>query len=283
MLTCKQIAELATDHAEGHLDLRGGLRFKLHVAICRHCRAYVRQLAITAGALGRLPDPEVSPDLEDALLRRFDGWKASPEAAEERHASGASQVAFPVPLSIPSRRREEGGVRTWTAGPAVGSALAAFALLVAFASHRSPSTEDWAVALVLAVGAAALAALSSRFSLGVAVAAVFAALAAALARGGHGPLAFSAGLHCLATEIGAAACVAGAAWLAVRRSPSPRARNALAAAGAAGAVAADAALQVTCAASASLAHLLVFHVGGVVAVAAGAVLLSRALVKERAS
>jgi hypothetical protein len=277
MLTCKQIAELATDHAEGYLDLRRGLRFRLHLAICRHCRAYVRQLSSTAGALLRLPEPEVSPDLAEALLRRFDGWKSASEAAEEGRVSAAAQVTHPAPSSAPSRRRDG------TVGPAAGAAVAAFALLVAFASHRSPSVEDWAVALVLAGGAAALAALSSRFSLGVAVAAVFAAVAAALARGGQGPLAFSMGLDCLATEIGAAACVAGVVWLAVRRGPSAGTRNALAAAGAAGAVAADAALQVTCAASASLAHLLVFHAGGVAAVAAGAIVLSRALVKERAS
>jgi hypothetical protein len=282
MLTCKQIAELATDHAEGYLDFRRGLRFRLHLAICRHCRAYVRQLSITAGALRGLPDPEVSPDLADALLRSFDGWRASSGAAEERRAAGASPVAFPEPSSTPSRRGERGGARAWTAVPAVGAALAAFAFLVALASHRSPSTADWAVALVLVAGAAALAALASRFSLGVAVAAIFAAVAAALARGGQGPLALSMGLDCLATEIGAAALVGGVAWLAVRRGPSARARNALAAAGAAGAVAADAALQVTCAASASLAHLLVFHVGGVVAVVvAGA--LARALARERSS
>jgi hypothetical protein len=275
MLTCKEITELATDHAEGHLPLVAALRFRLHVAACRHCRAYVRQLAAAAGALRRLPEPEVSPDLEDALLRRFDSWKATRGAVEERQASGASRFAF--------RAGRGGGRAPGGRLRAAGSALAAFALLVAFASHRSPAMEDWAVALVLAGGAAALAVLASRFSLGVAAAAVFAALAAALARGGRGPLALPTGLHCLATEIGAAAAVAGVVWLALRRGPSAWARQALAGTAAAGAVAADAALQVTCSASASLAHLLVFHVGGVVAAAAGAAVFSRALVKERPS
>jgi len=266
MPTCKQIVELATEYTEGHLDLLSRLRFRLHVATCRHCRTYVRQFGVTAGALRRLPEPEISPELADALLGRFDGWKASREAAEERHPARPSQVVFPR-----SAKSREGSLGA--AGSAV-AALAAFALLVLSASNRSPSVEGWAVALVLGVAALALAALSSRFSLGVVVASVCAALAAALVRGGHGPLAFSTGLHCLGAEIASAAGVAGAAWLALRPGPSAGARRVLVAAAAAGAVAADAALHVTCSASTSLAHLLVFHVGGVVAAAAGAAMLS---------
>ncbi len=263
MPTCKQITELATDYTEGHLRLVDHLRFRLHVATCRHCRAYMRQVGVTADALGRLPEPEVSPELTDALLRRFEGWKASREAVEERHPAQAPQVATTKPA-----RSREGRPRA-----AVLAALGAFALLVVLASNRSRSGEDWAVAVALAAAALTLAGFSARFSLGVVVAAVSAALAAALVRGGHGPLAFTPGFHCFGAEIASAAAVAGAAWLALRSGPSARARHALAAAAAAGAVAADAALHVTCSAGASLPHLLVFHVGGVVA-AAGLAMLS---------
>jgi hypothetical protein len=45
--------------------------------MCRDCRAYLRQMKLTAEALGYLPEPELPRDLEEELLRRFEGWKAS--------------------------------------------------------------------------------------------------------------------------------------------------------------------------------------------------------------
>ncbi len=76
MLTCKQIAELATAYAEGQLDFADRLRFQLHLGLCANCRTWVRQLQVTARTLGRLPEPELPPALEAELLRRFEGWKA---------------------------------------------------------------------------------------------------------------------------------------------------------------------------------------------------------------
>lgn len=75
MLTCKQIAELATACAEGQLGLGDRLRFQLHLGLCANCRTWVRQLKATARALGRLPDPELPAELEAELLRRFESWK----------------------------------------------------------------------------------------------------------------------------------------------------------------------------------------------------------------
>ena len=75
MLTCKEITALVTDYAEGNLSLLDRLRFRMHLGMCRNCRRYVRQMKATAAALGRLPPPELSPELEEELLRRFDGWK----------------------------------------------------------------------------------------------------------------------------------------------------------------------------------------------------------------
>jgi anti-sigma factor RsiW len=76
MLTCRQITQLVTDYVEGALSLKDRLRFQLHLGMCRHCRAYVRQMKLTARALRRLPEPELPPDVEEELLRRFEGWKA---------------------------------------------------------------------------------------------------------------------------------------------------------------------------------------------------------------
>jgi anti-sigma factor RsiW len=76
MLTCKQITELVTAYAEGELRLMDRIRFRLHISMCANCRAYVRQLKATARALGKLPEPEIPPELQAELMRRFEGWKA---------------------------------------------------------------------------------------------------------------------------------------------------------------------------------------------------------------
>ncbi|MCM2333054.1 MAG: zf-HC2 domain-containing protein [Anaeromyxobacteraceae bacterium] len=76
MLSCKEITELVTAYAEGQLSFGDRLRFRLHIATCRGCKTYVRQLQATAKALGKLPPPELPPDLQAELLRRFEDWKA---------------------------------------------------------------------------------------------------------------------------------------------------------------------------------------------------------------
>lgn len=75
MLTCREITELVTDYAEGNLSVMDRVRFQLHIGMCRNCRRYVRQVKMTTSALGRLPIPEMSPELEGELLRRFDMWE----------------------------------------------------------------------------------------------------------------------------------------------------------------------------------------------------------------
>ena len=76
MLSCREVTELITDYVEGALSLRDRLRFQLHIGMCRHCRAYLRQMKLTANSLGHLPEPELPPELEQELLRRFESWKA---------------------------------------------------------------------------------------------------------------------------------------------------------------------------------------------------------------
>jgi anti-sigma factor RsiW len=75
MLTCREITELVTDYAEGNLSFMDRVRFQMHIGMCRNCRRYVRQVKATAAALGMLPAPELPPDLEQELMRRFESWK----------------------------------------------------------------------------------------------------------------------------------------------------------------------------------------------------------------
>jgi predicted anti-sigma-YlaC factor YlaD len=75
-MTCRELSELVTDYVEGHMPLTTRVRFQLHLGICSHCRAYLRQLEATRKELGRLPaEPTMPDDVKQALLERFKTFK----------------------------------------------------------------------------------------------------------------------------------------------------------------------------------------------------------------
>ncbi len=77
MLTCKEITELVTDYLEGRMSLTERMRFQMHLGMCKHCRAYLRQMKTTVAALGHVPDDAVMPeDVSDELRKRFAEWRA---------------------------------------------------------------------------------------------------------------------------------------------------------------------------------------------------------------
>lgn len=75
MLTCQELTELITDYLEDRVSFMDRLRFRLHVGMCRHCRAYLNQMKQTIRTLGRLPAESIPPDVRDELLARFRDWK----------------------------------------------------------------------------------------------------------------------------------------------------------------------------------------------------------------
>lgn len=75
MLTCRELTELVTDYLEDRLSFMDRMRFRMHVGMCRHCRAYLGQFKHTIRTLGRLPAEEIPPDVRDELLARFRDWK----------------------------------------------------------------------------------------------------------------------------------------------------------------------------------------------------------------
>ncbi len=187
----------------------------------------------------------------------------------------------PVTLPAGAIERASGAIvaelrreaRRRTAGSIAAAFLAALAL-AGMAGTRSGAMADWARGGLLLLLAVALAAAARRKPLLVIGGALLAALLAGVASG-ETALAGAPGAYCLPAELASAALVVGAVWLALRGGTTSPARSAIAAAAAAGALAGDAALQITCGAQDAVPHLLALHVGGVLLAAAGASLLWR--------
>lgn len=248
-LNCRDITDQATNHAEGALEPAARRSFEAHLRSCAGCRTWVGQLRLTAQAAGMLPTPEPTVESREAALRQFDAWAASRARGAPAPAPAPSKER--IPLARPLR---------WEAFFALAALVA---LLVGFSRNPSRAAADWLTALALAAVAIGLTAAARRLTLRFAAAAISAALVAAAIRGGPGPLAVPEGLKCLLTEAAGAAAVVGLAWLGSRWRRTPTNVGVWAAAGA---LAADAALQIGCAAHTSLAHMAVFHAGGVLAV-----------------
>lgn len=86
MLTCKEVTELVTDYLEGRMGLADRMRFQMHVGMCKHCRAYLRQMKVTIAALGKMPDDVAMPeDVQSELRKRFADWnKARADGGEKK-------------------------------------------------------------------------------------------------------------------------------------------------------------------------------------------------------
>lgn len=74
MLTCQGLTELVTDYLEERLSFMDRLRFRAHIGMCRHCRAYLDQMKQTIRVLGKLPADPIPPDVRDELLACFRRW-----------------------------------------------------------------------------------------------------------------------------------------------------------------------------------------------------------------
>jgi anti-sigma factor RsiW len=75
--SCVDVTEQITAYMEGALPAEQRLSFEEHVVICPPCRGFMTQMLATRTALGALPAPELSPELELHLLRAFRGWSGA--------------------------------------------------------------------------------------------------------------------------------------------------------------------------------------------------------------
>lgn len=71
MLSCRELSETATDYLEGNLTLRQRASVKFHLLMCKHCRAYVDQLAKTVALLKTAKDDQSDATPPPAILEAF--------------------------------------------------------------------------------------------------------------------------------------------------------------------------------------------------------------------
>lgn len=69
MLSCKDLVAQSSDFLDGQLSLRERLGVRAHLAMCRHCLRFIRQMKVTQRVLRQLPDTAI-PEL-DALAERL--------------------------------------------------------------------------------------------------------------------------------------------------------------------------------------------------------------------
>jgi hypothetical protein len=198
---------------------------------------------------------ECSRELNDAerVLRAVD---ALPHAGAPSAAAMARVVAVVV-------ADLEGSVVPSPPRPLL--ALVAAALLFAvIAKHHAREPVAWLEAAGALSAAAASIALLPKLRGRAVVLPCLASVALVLVAGSAGNLELKLGLKCVMIELVAAALpYATAAYGAIRNRTRADAGT-FAAIAAAGALAGQAALHVTCLARAAEAHLLVFHLGGVI-------------------
>ena len=60
-LTCRDVAERASEYLDDRLPLLTKVRIGLHLMSCAHCRAYVKQINLVSSALRSLPKLYPSP------------------------------------------------------------------------------------------------------------------------------------------------------------------------------------------------------------------------------
>ncbi len=67
MLSCKELAEQASDYTDGNLGVFQRLNVKIHIMMCAHCQRFIQQLRITkelvAGKESTPPSDEVTDDI----------------------------------------------------------------------------------------------------------------------------------------------------------------------------------------------------------------------------
>lgn len=226
-----------------------------HARECAACAAALEQGQLLVALLDAAPAPP--PPSKEALARAAAAVAA--EIAAEEAQRAPSRVAFALPVA------------------AVG---VAWAFELAIAKRLEHDATHVMVAAALALGAIGLAAASAKLPRAAIVVAALTSAAVALAMGSSSGLEARIGAKCTLLELVAGALPWVVGYVVARRSRRTFDVAQGAGLAAAGALAGHAALHLACKVAHADAHLLVFHLGGVVLAPLIAWITGRALARR---
>ena len=70
ILTCQEVANLASDYLDKHADGKLSLKIRVHLMMCANCRRFVKHLRLTTAAAPHLVYKDNSPVDAEAILRK---------------------------------------------------------------------------------------------------------------------------------------------------------------------------------------------------------------------
>jgi len=71
LLTCQEVANLASDYLDKHTDGKLSLKIRVHLMMCANCRRFVKHLRITTAAAPHLVYKNTSPIDAEAILKKI--------------------------------------------------------------------------------------------------------------------------------------------------------------------------------------------------------------------
>ena len=71
MLSCKNVAHLASDYLDKNMGGTLPWKVRLHLVACRCCRQFVKHLRITKEVVPKLIDKKLSEEDAEAILKKI--------------------------------------------------------------------------------------------------------------------------------------------------------------------------------------------------------------------
>ena len=71
MFSCRDATNLITEETEGALSGGGRFKYRFHMSICPHCKAFRRQLGDAIALVKEIPPEPVPREIEDRLVEAF--------------------------------------------------------------------------------------------------------------------------------------------------------------------------------------------------------------------
>ncbi|RYY74841.1 MAG: zf-HC2 domain-containing protein [Gammaproteobacteria bacterium] len=71
LLTCQEVATVASDYLDKHIDGKLGLNIRLHLMMCANCRRFVKHLQLTTKVVPHLVYKNQGTVDAEAVLKRI--------------------------------------------------------------------------------------------------------------------------------------------------------------------------------------------------------------------